>query len=769
MAYIACDSLLPMGIEVFLKEHFENPIRDNIEDNMELDHRCFNEFLEASELRRLRIEFMDILTTQIRDKQSFKNLIASYFGAGDAKDLLTVLGNYYPEDNQIWGAIRKLAIEDAEQKMKRNPDQWDIYTAASHMDVNVLAGPGSGKTHVLTMKCAKLIYKENVAPSQILVLAYNRAVVIELKTRLAKLFASLGLSRSASQLHVYTFHGLAKRVCGEQILDSENIKLWEEKFLNLIQVNPMELKRLFPDIRYVFVDEFQDITQIRLDALFELKKIYPKISFFTIGDKDQSIYGFDKVESADPEYYYKQLEDKLKPAQMTMFTNYRSYPKILELAKRFLPKGSSCPHPCAENIDEEPQENYAVVCEDGKRTWNKDLPRLIKHFKENGVDDVAIFFRTNSEVYQGYALIRQMNLSNNNIEVRIQGETLCGLHRTREIHSVLTDILKKKTEDAVLEFKNGEAKAFVQERVKLHMDYRPKWDHFYLDLVYTLMIDYLDFAESEDEAHTYGDMVESIRETLSDGDPQIYKIYDKYREERILKEKRMCIILTTMHKVKGLEFDAVVVTPSSASLPYPKTDENYGDLSNTEKEAIEEERRLLYVAFTRAKKFLVAYFEEREAAVLQMKRYAGADLQLGIREKEQKLGNYNLGFTTDKNARAIKEYISHQVKKNDPVSIVRERNGYYILSSDRTRKIGQLSQKSSIAQAMREQALTELQGFFISDIFCWTLEDTIKSDEKNGTDHASKWCEEAEGCAFVVAIAGYGIAPHQSNLTAEKR
>lgn len=769
MAYIACDSLLPMGIEVFLKEHFENPIRDNIEDNMELDHRCFNEFLEASELRRLRIEFMDILTTQIRDKQSFKNLIASYFGAGDAKDLLTVLGNYYPEDNQIWGAIRKLAIEDAEQKMKRNPDQWDIYTAASHMDINVLAGPGSGKTHVLTMKCAKLIYKENVAPSQILVLAYNRAVVIELKTRLAKLFASLGLSRSASQLHVYTFHGLAKRVCGEQILDSENIKLWEEKFLNLIQVNPMELKRLFPDIRYVFVDEFQDITQIRLDALFELKKIYPKISFFTIGDKDQSIYGFNKVESADPEYYYKQLEDKLKPAQMTMFTNYRSYPKILELAKRFLPKGSSCPHPCAENIDEEPQENYAVVCEDGKRTWNKDLPRLIKHFKENGVDDVAIFFRTNSEVYQGYALIRQMNLSNNNIEVRIQGETLCGLHRTREIHSVLTDILKKKTEDAVLEFKNGEAKAFVQERVKLHMDYRPKWDHFYLDLVYTLMIDYLDFAESEDEAHTYGDMVESIRETLSDGDPQIYKIYDKYREERILKEKRMCIILTTMHKVKGLEFDAVVVTPSSASLPYPKTDEDYGDLSNIEKEAIEEERRLLYVAFTRAKKFLVAYFEEREAAVLQMKRYAGADLQLGIREKEQKLGNYNLGFTTRENARAIKEYISHQVKKNDPVSIVQEGNGCYILSSDRTQRIGQLSQKSTIAQAMRGQAMTELQGFFISDIFCWTLEDTIKSDEKNGTDYASEWCEEAEGCAFVVTIAGYGIAPHQSNLTAEKR
>lgn len=756
MAYIACDSLLPMGIEVFWTKHFENPIRDNIEDNTELDYRCFKEFLEASELRRLRIEFMDILTTQIRDKQSFKNLIDSYFGAGDAKDLLTVLGNYYPEDHQIWGAIRKLAIEDAEQKMKSNPEQWAIYTAASHMNVNVLAGPGSGKTHVLTMKCAKLIYKENVAPSQILVLAYNRAVVIELKTRLAKLFASLGLSRSASQLHVYTFHGLAKRVCGEQILDSENIKSWERQLLKLIQVNPMELKRLFPDIRYVLVDEFQDITQTRLDALFELKRIYPKISFFTIGDKDQSIYGFDKVESTDPDYYYKQLYDKLKPKQMTMFTNYRSYPKILEQAERFLPKGSSCPQPCAGNIDGEPLKNYTVVCEDGTRSWESAFPELIGYLKKKAVDDVAVFFRTNSEVYQGYTLIRQMNLSNNDVEVRVQGETLCGLHRTREIHSVLTDILEKKAVDAVLEFKNGEAKAFVQERVKLHMDNRPMWDRFYLDLVYTLMIDYLAFAESEEEAHTYGDMVESIRETLEDGDPQIYKIYDKYRDERILKEKRMCIILTTMHKVKGLEFDAVVVTPSSASLPYPKIDEDYGDLSDKEKEAIEEERRLLYVAFTRAKKFLVAYLGEREAAVSQMKRYAGAELQLGIREKEQKLGNYNLGFTTGKNARAIKEYISHQVKKNDPVSIVREGNGCYILSSDRRQKIGQLSQKSTIAQAMREQALTELQGFFISDIFCWTLEDTIQSDAKNGTNYAVQWCEEARGLAFVIAIAGYG-------------
>ena len=69
------------------------------------------------------------------------------------------------------------------------------------------------------MRCAKLIYRQHVRPEQILVLAYNRAVVVELKARLNKLFTSLGLSRSASQLHVYTFHGLAKKVCGDAALD----------------------------------------------------------------------------------------------------------------------------------------------------------------------------------------------------------------------------------------------------------------------------------------------------------------------------------------------------------------------------------------------------------------------------------------------------------------------------------------------------------------------------------------------------------------------
>lgn len=57
---------------------------------------------------------------------------------------------------------------------------------------------------------------------------------------------------------------------------------------------PNDVRAAMPDLQYVFIDEFQDITQTRLDAMFGLKKIYYGLTFFTIGDKDQSIYGFEK-------------------------------------------------------------------------------------------------------------------------------------------------------------------------------------------------------------------------------------------------------------------------------------------------------------------------------------------------------------------------------------------------------------------------------------------------------------------------------------------
>ena len=345
MAYIVLDPLLPSGIEVYTTDISEQKILEDIDaENQDYEDKLA--FDEAAQIRNLRLCIMDLLTKKIKNKVEFQELISAYFSKTDANGFIELLSKYYEDSDSIWDSIRETAIKNAEEKMKDNPEQWAIYNENSNENVNVEAGPGSGKTHVLTMRCAKLIYRQHVRPQEILVLAYNRAVVVELKSRLHKLFSSLGLSRSASRLHVYTFHGLAKKICGDVELEGLKMHEWETKLLYILKNNPTKATNVLGEIKYILIDEFQDITQTRLDAMFEFNKIYKEPAFFTIGDRDQSIYGFEKEESMDPEYYYKQLYDVLKPKKMTMTTNYRSYPKILSEASKYLSNTSNLPIAC---------------------------------------------------------------------------------------------------------------------------------------------------------------------------------------------------------------------------------------------------------------------------------------------------------------------------------------------------------------------------------------------------------------------------------------
>lgn len=498
-------------------------------------------------------------------------------------------------------------------------------------------------------------------------LAYNRAVVIELRTRLTKLFASLGLSRSASQLHVYTFSSFAKRVCGDTALSECEMNEWEGVLLDTIKKKPNDVRAAMPDLQYVFIDEFQDITQTRLDAMFGLKKIYNGLTFFTIGDKNQSIYGFEKKESMDPNYYYKQLYETLHPQKMEMYINYRSYPKIPEEANRYLPEDSRPPVICKNDKKNEPKSEYVYIYQDN-RDWSKDFGGYVLWLKEQGVTDLAVFFRTNNEVYHGYSLIKALNLPG--IRIRIQGASTCELYRMREIFAVLTLLDTECNKKIKLE--NNQTEYELKEKIAYWMSQRPNWDSFYMDFAFVLILDYLDFALTDEESHTYGDMADSIRKTLKEDNPQLYKLYDdeRFQNRRILLDQQLNVVLTTMHKVKGLEFDAVIITPSVTSLPFNPTediDESI-PLSPKDIEQIEEERRLLYVAYTRAKKYLFVYKGNRERAVENMQRFTSLEDQWGIRERNVGLDNYNIGFNAGFNFNGNKA-IAYNVRKNDPVVI----------------------------------------------------------------------------------------------------
>lgn len=768
MAYISTDALLPTGIEIYTTDNSEEVILENVEPDSK-DYQDKVAFDEAIEIRNLRLCVMDVLTTKIHSKQEFQELIGSYFSLKNAEDFKTLLSNYYEESDPIWDALRATAIKKAEKQLQDNPEQWAIYKENSNENVNVEAGPGSGKTHVLTLKCAKLIYHQHVNPKSILVLAYNRAVVVELKSRLAKLFASLGLSRSASQLHVYTFHSLAKRVCGETALSGHEMNEWERILLRTIKNKPNDVRAAMPDLQYVFIDEFQDITQTRLNAMFGLKEIYNDLTFFTIGDKDQSIYGFEKEESMDPNYYYEQLYKTLSPKKMTMSTNYRSYPKILKEASRYLPATSHVPVPCKKNIENEPQSEYVIINQDSRK-WSNDFERYVQRLKELGVTDLAVFFRTNNEVYHGYSLIKALNLPG--IRIRIQGVSVCELYRMREIYAVLK--LLDSNRNKRLKLEGNQTEFALKETISSWINKFPNWDSFYMDFAFVLILDYLDFALTDEELHTYGDMADSIRETLKEDNPQLYKLYDdkRFQNRRILLDQQLNVVLTTMHKVKGLEFDAVIITPSVTSLPFNPTEDidESTPLSSNDIEQIEEEKRLLYVAYTRARKYLFVYKGNREKAVENMRRFTSLEDQWGIRERKVGLDNYNIGFNAGYNFNGNKA-IAYNVRKNDPVEIRRyrgmNRNGrqfttYNIIHNGSI--VGQLSRRSSIAHHMEVDDIELLTGFFVSDVFYWTYDDTLVADrhaeEETGKNpnYASGWSQDAQkqGYIFIVNIAGYG-------------
>ena len=153
----------------------------------------------------------------------------------------------------------------------------------------------------------------------------------------------------------------------------------------------------------------------------------------------------------------------------------------------------------------------------------------------------------------------------------------------------------------------------MKEKVKAFLDGQrnqyPNWDPYYLDLTYALALDYLSITAPG--STLYSDMADYLEDIGERDDGQLSKILQKHRSEFPHFGEKIEIILTTMHKVKGLEFDAVIITPSYQPLGYDRD----GNLEEHWQDLIGEERRLYYVAYTRAKKRLYAYRYPRELNV----------------------------------------------------------------------------------------------------------------------------------------------------------
>ena len=790
LAYVEHSPLVKSGIEILATESTESEIPEGLSEESNM-FAYRKEFDDNEKIKKVRLSCMDIFTSV--DEKEQGTFIQRYFQSKDYEDYLSLAGDYVPDGSDIMSELTEEALKAEEAKLENNEDQKCIYEQPTNKNVNVLAGPGAGKTHVLTLRCARLIYKEHVDPSHLLVLAYNRAVVVELRNRLNNLFTKLGMSRIAHQLNVYTFHALAKKCLGKK-LDGISTEMWEYEFFNYLSKHVKDFKARFPNIEYVLVDEFQDITTVRLDSLFRIHHIFRNAKFFTIGDINQSIYGFDRVpkdnfgrklmlqpeqyaEVLDPRPYYKKLDSELHPEQLSMFTNYRSYQKILDKASEFIQEGNM-PVSSQSIMKYEPSKPYVEEYDsikDKGRVWFNDIIKVVDWAKSQNVDaeeihdndvlkkmrhidTIAVFFRTNNEVYRGYSKIKTSLPKD--VRIRIQGESLGEFWREREIY-YLVDTLNRYANQKI-DMRNNKTANGIKEFLKKKMHDSPSWDSYTLDIAYTLVLNYMDSIRSDYDTHTWKDMADYIIDIASRDDAgQVYKIYENYRKQRILQETPLTVVLTTMHKVKGLEFDVVITTPSFAGLPLrPHREYEKGENPNVDDLAdMNEERRLMFVAYTRAKKRLIIYKAERERALSHSSIYLAPDYP-ALRYTEPKPGmdKYYLSYTAQSRIfENVDSYVLNQIKKDDPVQVIRDQYGnYYIVHNGHY--IGRLSSRSTIRYRAEEDGKTSLNDFFVSNIFVWTYEDTLAYDKANNTDFAVRWSPEAkqQGYINIVQIAGFG-------------
>jgi ATP-dependent DNA helicase RecQ len=729
--------LVPMGIELFIHDLKQIDIEN------EIDLECQIEFEESNKMKELRLLALKCLTGLKEGEHD--SFIKEYFQCSSVNDLTELLIENLDENHPDLVAFREEALKNAKKDL--NDSQKKVYDAKLNQNLQVVAGPGTGKTHTLTLRVARLIQEDKINPENILILAYNRAVVIELKERLDKLFKKLGYSKLIKKLKVFTFHGFIKYTLGNE-LDNLDFNEWTPKFIDIMHNSPGTIGQKLGTIRYVFVDEFQDITSERMELLrFIANPIRTKIC--VIGDPNQSIYGYERANVGDPmnpQPYYDDFAKVYNPKVLKLNINYRSYIEILTESERLLSLNTSrieitklLAHNKTKTIHP-PTETINV--REHRVDWKLKLQELLRYYDDRGsYRQIAIMFRSNNEVYRAFNALKELGL---NVRLRVQGAK-GGLTKTREFYHVLSEFRLKSKERL--------SPSYLQDisdsKLNILRQYS-NWDRYILDVFHCLVCE---FEKEKEEDSTYEDLIQFIEDIGRNDDGQFGKIYEQNIKDIGGDNSLQEVIITTMHKVKGLEFDAVLIPPSFSNLP---TSNRFNE--NDLQDYIEEERRLYYVAYSRAKRKLVVLKYDRENA-----------LEEGVNcNFSQNILN-NLGIAVDGGIDKFTmywsasvyggnsyNYIKNNVKIGDrlvllPVAIGIHTFWYATINNNRVALL-------SRSMVNRINHLTEVKGFIVSSIYVSTYEETVWSDERNNTNYALNWTDSAKdrGFVYLIDFSGYG-------------
>lgn len=152
----------------------------------------------------------------------------------------------------------------------------------------VLAGPGAGKSEVVGALAAHLVAANGVYPEEILVISFSRAAVGVVEERTA------GVVDEGQGVDVRTIDSLAAQVIRELSDDEPAFRGYDKAIEQATGLLRAADEPVFDGLRHVIVDEVQDVVGVRADfVLALLERGLPTDSGFTLlGDPMQALYDF---------------------------------------------------------------------------------------------------------------------------------------------------------------------------------------------------------------------------------------------------------------------------------------------------------------------------------------------------------------------------------------------------------------------------------------------------------------------------------------------
>ena len=381
--------------------------------------------------------------------------------------------------------------------------------------------------------------------------------------------------------------------------------------------------------QYILVDEFQDINQLQYDIVKLLAK--PQDNLFIVGDDDQSIYHF---RGARPEIMLNFTKDYPAAETVILDVNYRCSKKILSSAmqvigtnKKRFQKHLQTPNPEGAPVKlrefENPREEYLEVVSELRERMERG----------DKLEDTAILLRTNQEAegLVGALMERQVPFNMKEKLPNLFHHWIC-----RNILAYLRFASGDESRKNFVEFMNRPNRYISRDAVSLSpvISFEQLKD-FYKDKDW--MCDRLTTLEThlrilkglspfaainfirkgmgyEEYLREYAEYrkikpeeLSEILDRLTDSTKGMdsLKEWEDYIEDYTGKleeqakkqeQEREGVLISTLHGVKGLEYDKVyILNVNEGSMPYKKA---------VLEPAIEEERRLFYVGMTRARKEL---------------------------------------------------------------------------------------------------------------------------------------------------------------------